>query len=303
MHAEGKMKILIIGARGQLGSDCCNILSADNQTLGCDIPQIDIGDPASVDRYIDDTRPEVIINCAAYTAVDTCETEVELAWKVNAEGPKNLAIAARRTDSRLIHISTDYVFDGTKPAPQSYSEDDPTNPLSQYGRSKLAGEEYIAALGGNAIILRTAWLYSAYGKNFLKTMLRLALADSKRPLKVVDDQYGSLTWSYTLALQIRKLLHSDMTGIIHATSDGHSTWYGAARYFLEAMQVPHNLAPCATAEYPTAAHRPANSILANTRLDKAGISTFGSWQRDVDTFVSQFRENLIEEAKAALRQG
>jgi len=93
MHAEGKMKILIIGARGQLGSDCCNILSADNQTLGCDIPQIDIGDPASVDRYIDDTRPEVIINCAAYTAVDTCETEVELAWKVNAEGPKNLAIA------------------------------------------------------------------------------------------------------------------------------------------------------------------------------------------------------------------
>ncbi len=295
------MKILIIGARGQLGSDCCNILSRENATLGCDIPQIDIGDQQSVDRYITAERPEVIINCAAYTAVDACETERELAWKVNALGPKHLAMAARKMNSRLIHISTDYVFDGRKPAPESYSEDDSTNPLSQYGVSKLAGEEYIAEYASNSVILRTAWLYSGYGKNFLKTMLRLSLAAPERELKVVDDQYGSLTWSYTLALQIQKLLLSELTGIVHATSEGYSTWYGAARYFLEAMKVPHNLQPCTTADYPTPAHRPANSILANRRLNEAGISTFVSWQEDVDTFVDMYRESLIAEARAVLK--
>jgi len=295
------MKILIIGAKGQLGSDCCNILSRENDTLGCDIPQIDIGDPASVDRYISHARPEIIINCAAYTAVDACETEREICWKVNADGPKHLAMAARKTNSRLIHISTDYVLDGKKPAPESYSESDATNPLSQYGESKLAGERYIAEYAPNSVILRTAWLYSGYGRNFLKTMLRLSLANPERELKVVNDQYGSLTWSYTLAQQIKTLLRSEMTGIVHATSEGYSTWFGAARHFLEAMDVPHNLQPCTTADYPTPAHRPANSILANTRLDEAEISAFVDWREDVDTFVDMYRESLIAEARAALK--
>lgn len=295
------MKILIIGAKGQLGSDCCSILSRENDTLGCDIPKIDIGNPESVDRYIADARPEAIVNCAAYTAVDACEIERELAWKVNAEGPKHLAIAASKLGSRLIHISTDYVFDGKKPVPEAYSETDATNPLSQYGASKLAGERFIAEYAANYVILRTAWLYSGYGRNFLKTMLRLAMAAPERELKVVDDQYGSLTWSYTLAQQIKKLLSSEMTGIVHATSEGYSTWYGAARYFLDAMKVPHNLRPCTTADYPTPAHRPANSILANTRLNEAGTSTFVSWQEDVDTFVDLYRESLIAEARAALK--
>lgn len=295
------MKILIIGAKGQLGSDCCNILSRENDTLGCDIPQVDIGDQKSVDRYISHAKPEIIINCAAYTAVDACETERKKCWKVNADGPKHLAMAAGKTGSRLIHISTDYVFDGKKQVPESYSETDDTNPLSEYGKSKLAGEKYIAEYTENSVILRTAWLYSGYGRNFLKTMLRLSLADPERELKVVDDQYGSLTWSYTLAQQIQKLLHSEMTGIVHATSEGYSTWYGAARHFLETMKVPHNLRPCTTAEYPTPAHRPANSILANTRLDEAGISAFVSWQEDADTFVDLYRESLIAEARAALK--
>lgn len=295
------MKILIIGAKGQLGTDCCNILAQDNDTLGCDIPKIDIGDAKSVDGYLSEVQPEVIINCAAYTAVDACETERDLAWQVNAEGPKNLARAARKFDSRLIHISTDYVFDGRKPVPQSYSEEDETNPLSQYGLSKLAGEKNVAEHTSNYVILRTAWLYSGYGKNFLKTMLRLSLANPKRELKVVNDQYGSLTWSYTLTLQIQRLLRSEMTGIAHATSNEYSTWYEAARYFLEAMKVPHNLIPCTTSEYPTPAHRPANSILANNRLDKAGISTFVSWQEDVNTFVDMYRETLLAEAESALK--
>jgi dTDP-4-dehydrorhamnose reductase len=290
------MKIVIIGAGGQLGSDCCNLLSTDHQTIGCDLPRIDIGNKESVDTYLNETRPEVIVNCAAYTAVDACETELDLSWKINAEGPKFIAQAADRLGSRLIHISTDYVFDGTKPAPQAYFETDAPNPLSQYGRSKLAGEQAVADSCANHVILRTAWLYSAYGKNFLKTMLKLALGNPQRQLKVVDDQYGSLTWSFTLTQHIRRLLHSDLTGILHATSEGHSTWYGAARYFLDAMGVTYSMRPCTTAEYPTPAHRPANSILENQVLKQAGIATFGSWQEDIDRFVGEHREQLLVEA-------
>ena len=292
------MRIVIIGAGGQLGSDCCNLLSADNQTIGCDLPRIDIGNKASVDTYLNETRPDVIVNCAAYTAVDACETELNLSWKINAEGPKFLAQAADRLGSRLIHISTDYVFDGTKPAPQAYFETDAPNPLSQYGRSKLAGEQAVAEGCANHVILRTAWLYSAYGKNFLKTMLKIALGNPQRQLKVVDDQHGSLTWSFTLTQQIRRLLHSDLTGIMHATAEGHSTWYGAARYFLDAMGVPYSMRPCTTTEYPTPAHRPANSILENHVLKQAGIATFDSWQEDIDRFVAEHRENLLAEARS-----
>lgn len=291
------MKIVIIGSKGQLGRDCCTILSKENSTAGCDIPIVDIRDKNSVDNYITETNPDVIINCAAYTAVDACESEKELAWKVNATGPEYLAKAANHNKCRLIHISTDYVFDGKLLPPAAYTENDETNPLSEYGRSKLAGEQAVLNHAKDHLILRTAWLYSPYGGNFLKTMLRLAIADGDRELKVVNDQYGSLTWSYTLALQIQKLLSSDIQGIVHATSDGYSTWYEAACYFLDRMDVKHNLQPCTTADYPTAAHRPANSILSNNRLDKAGISSFISWQEDLDTFVDKYREQLINEAK------
>ena len=291
------MKIVIIGAKGQLGSDCCKILAAQNETVGCDIPAIDIGSKTSVDEYLTGMKPDVIINCAAYTAVDACETEQELAWKVNSDGPRHIAQAAERLGSRLIHISTDYVFDGKKQIPESYIETDEPNPLSQYGKSKLAGEEAVAQYASNHVILRTAWLYSASGKNFLKTMLKLAVSGPARELKVVDDQYGSLTWSYTLALQIQQLLNSNLTGIMHTTSEEHSSWYTGARYFLDAMGVPYKMSPCTTAEYPTPAHRPANSILANKVLEDAGLSTFTSWQEDVDKFVAENKEQLLAEAR------
>ena len=291
------MKIVIIGAGGQLGSDCCKLLAAGNQTIGCDLPRVDIGNQESIDAYLNDTRPEVIVNCAAYTAVDACETELDLSWKINALGPKYLAQAADRLGSRLFHISTDYVFDGNKPPPGAYVETDKPNPLSQYGRSKLAGEEAVIEQCSNHVILRTAWLYSAYGKNFLKTMLKLAISNPERQLKVVDDQYGSLTWSHTLTRQIQELLPVALTGIVHATAEGHSTWYQAARYFLDAMGVAYSMRPCSTAEYPTPAHRPANSILENKVLKDAGIARFVSWQDDIDTFVAEHRESLMAEAR------
>jgi dTDP-4-dehydrorhamnose reductase len=193
-------------------------------------------------------------------------------------------------------VSTDYIFDGNRPAPAPYFETDTPNPLSQYGKSKLAGEEAVAQYCSNHVILRTAWLYSSTGKNFLKTILRLVIQDPSRELKVVDDQYGSLTWSYTLALQIQKLLKAELTGVVHTTSEGYSTWFEAARYFLDTMDVPYAMRPCTTAEYPTPAHRPANSILENKVLKDAGISTFVDWKEDINSFVSQYRKQLLQEA-------
>ena len=295
------MKILIIGCGGQLGTDCIRTLGGIHDVTGVDYPDIDIASRPSVEEAFSRTTPDVIVNCAAYTAVDKCETDREATWKINAEGPEHIAKLANSTGSRVIHISTDYVFDGKKEVPSQYSENDPVNPLSEYGRSKLAGEKAVTDHCSDYVILRTAWLYSAYGQNFLKTMLRLALSDPNRAFTIVNDQYGSLTWSRTLASQIEKLITTDFQGIAHTTSTGYSTWYEAACYFLEKMQIPHSFSPCTTEDYPTPAHRPANSILRNQVLEEQHISVFNSWQEDVDSFVAEFRETLLEEAKAQLK--
>lgn len=290
------MKILITGGQGQLGSDVFALLGKEHETFLYGSKELDICDKENVHHVISTRQPDVVINCAAYTAVDNCETETEQAWKVNANGPENIAKSLQEREGRLIHISTDYVFDGNKPSTESYSESDPTAPLSEYGKSKLAGEQAIGKHSNNYLILRTAWLYGWQGNNFLKTMLRLALANPTLERKVVNDQYGSLTWTATLARQIQKLLSSDMQGIVHATAEGSSTWYEGACYFLDAMKVPYNLTPCATSEYPTPAHRPGNSILENTRLQQGGCSVFTSWQDDIDQYVKQYRTRLLDEA-------
>ncbi len=290
------MKILITGGHGQLGSDVSSLLGRTHDVFSYGSRELDISDREKLNSVLSIHQPDVLVNCAAYTAVDDCETKKEQAWKVNAEGPENLAKAMEAVRGRIIHISTDYVFDGNKPSTEGYNEDDPVAPLSEYGKSKLAGEKAIAAHSSNYLILRTAWLYGWQGKNFLKTMLQLALADPARELKVVDDQYGSLTWTATLARQIQAVLSSDLQGIAHATAEGASTWYQGACYFLDSMEVPYNITPCSTAEYPTPAHRPANSILENSRLKQTGLSVFNSWQEDIDQYVKLHKEELIEEA-------
>ena len=291
------MKILITGGQGQLARDVSQLLGREHTIISLGSKELDISNQQGIDTTVRAHHPQVLINCAAYTAVDNCEKEKKRAWQVNAEGPKNLARAMEAQGGRLIHISTDYVFDGNKPIPEGYTEEDAVAPLSEYGRSKLAGEQAVAGISSNHLILRTAWLYGWHGKNFLKTMLRLALADPYREVKVVNDQYGSLTWTGTLARQIQALLTSDLQGIIHATAEGASTWYQGACYFLDAMEVPHNLIPCSTREYPTPAHRPANSILENRRLKEAGLSLFTSWQLDIDSFVHLHRQELLREAE------
>ena len=294
------MKILIIGSGGQLGADCVEILGQSHRTAAVDYPEIDITDARSVAAACSLHQPETIINCAAYTAVDRCETDAAAAWAVNADGPGLIGKAATDLGARVFHISTDYVFDGNKPVPEPYTEDDPVNPLSGYGRSKLAGERNLLAACPDAVILRTAWLYSAHGPNFLKTMLRMALSDPRRTFTIVADQFGSLTWSYTLARQIEKLLDSSLHGVLHATSDGYSSWFEAACYFLRQMEVEHSFVACTTEDYPTPAKRPANSILRNKVLDDNGLSIFPTWQNDLDAFVAQFRDQLIAETKKLL---
>jgi len=294
------MNILIIGSGGQLGTDCIEVLDKNHLLAAVDFPEIDITSRDSVAAAFAAHRPEAVINCAAYTAVDACETDTETAWRVNAEGPKLIGEQAAAGNCRVIHISTDYVFDGTRTVPEPYIESDPVNPLSEYGRSKLAGELNLLETYPTATILRTAWLYSAHGPNFLKTMLRLALSDPQRNFTIVDDQYGSLTWSWTLARQIEALLAEDLGGIIHTTSDGYSSWYEAACYFLKQMEVEHSFVPCTTEDYPTPAHRPANSILSNQVLDERALSVFAPWEEDVDRFVEEFKDKLIAEARKAL---
>jgi dTDP-4-dehydrorhamnose reductase len=291
------MNILITGAGGQLGRDCLQRLEKKHTVFGCTSDRLDITDQKQVRQTLRKVLPEVAINCAAYTAVDTCETEEAACRAVNGRGAANLARACAEIRCRLIHISTDYVFDGNKNIPQEYTEQDPVAPLSAYGRSKLAGEQAIARETANFLILRTAWLYGEHGKNFLKTMLRLAVTDPGRVVRVVDDQFGSLTWTRSLARQIEMVLDADLTGIVHATAEGWTTWYRGAKYFLDTMQVEHCLEPCTTAEYPTPATRPANSILANNRLKSAGLHVMQDWKQDIDDFVALHREKLLHEAR------
>lgn len=290
------MKIVITGGTGQLGRDCVQVLAKSHRVVPVGSKALDIGNRQAVIDFVQNERPDVILNCAAFTQVDDCETKKDLAWRVNAEVPKNLASAAQKTGARLIHISTDYVFDGKKPIPEAYTEEDETGPISYYGATKLAGEKAVAQEVARFAILRTAWMYGAEGRNFLKTMLRLALPDPSRQVRVVNDQFGSPTWSFRLAQQIEKVIDVQLTGIFHATSEGYCTWYELARSFLKEMGVPNAFVPCTTAEYPTPASRPANSILENRRLKEAGHNVMTDWRADLAQFVGLFRDRLMNEA-------
>jgi len=325
------MKILISGGNGQLAYDCKNILSKKYEVISLSSMKMNIANPEEVERNLTDFMPDIVLNCAAYTKVDACETEKELAKKVNVDGPRNLAQVVEKLKSALVHISTDYVFNGQKNPPQGYVETDKPDPISYYGKTKLEGELEIQRATNRYAIIRTAWLYSIHGHNFLKTMLKLSLNNPQKDIKrrgaatkrscrsgeltkktcsknkllqsnsirVVNDQFGSITWSYRLALQIEKIIDAKGRGIYHATAEGYSSWFEAAKYFLKKINIPHRLIPCSTEEYPTPACRPKNSILGNRRLKKEGINVMVHWKNDIDLFVSKFHDRLIKEATEA----
>jgi dTDP-4-dehydrorhamnose reductase len=294
------MKILICGGKGQLGSDCTRVLSRKYDVASMGSKELDITDPAAVHQAVEEIAPDLILNCAAFTKVDECETKKDLAWGVNAEGPKNLALISGSLGLRLIHISTDYVFDGRKKVPEPYTEADDPNPLSYYGMTKLEGEKAITEATDDYIILRTAWLYGIQGHNFLKTILKLALGDPKGTISVVNDQFGSPTWSYRLAQQIMKLIEIRGGGTYHASSDGYCTWYELATAFLEKIGISHSIIPCTTEEYPLPAVRPVNSILENQRLNHAKANVMGHWKDGLDQFVLKSKGRLLEEGRDQL---
>ncbi|MHC4756806.1 MAG: dTDP-4-dehydrorhamnose reductase [Planctomycetota bacterium] len=285
---------MITGAGGQLAHDCLQVFAKTHQVTALGHQELDITRPAHVNETIAKIRPDLIINCAAHTGVDACESEKELARELNESGPRHLAESTVHWGSLLVHISTDYVFDGQKPIADCYMEDDDPRPLSAYGKTKLEGERAVREVTEHHIILRTAWLYGIQGRNFLKTMLKLAHADPAREIKVVNDQFGSPTWTYRLALQIEKLVEKGGRGIYHATAEGICTWYELANYFLNKMNMPYCLVPCTSDEFPTAAVRPKNSILENRRLKEAGINIMAPWQDDLEQYIEQFGEQLLQ---------
>lgn len=288
-----------------MGSDCTQVLHANHEVVAFGSRDLDIADYDAVAVAMSRVRPDVVVNCAAYTNVDACETHRKSAWNVNVKGPENLALNVKKCGGFLIHISTDYVFKGDRRVPEPYVEDDLPDPRSFYGKTKLKAEEVVRQATERHIIVRTAWLYGIKGNNFLKTMMKLTLRDPRREIKVVNDQFGSPTWSYGLALQIDRLIKRGGQGTYHATSEGFCTWYELAISFLDRMKIPHRLTPCSTDVYaagfsgknPTTAPRPKNSILENKRLKERDINIMPHWERALDQFVFKFRKALMRETK------
>jgi len=291
------IRVLVTGARGQVGADVAHELEGRAEVIAHDRSSLDLADPAAIAARVREARPDVIVNAAAYTAVDRAESEEDAARVVNAEAPALLAEEARRAGALLIHYSTDYVFDGTKDG--AYVETDATRPLSAYGRTKLAGERAIEESGAPHVILRTSWVYAPHGRNFLLTMLKLAA--TREELRVVDDQRGAPTSSLHLARatldlftrgdRSRALTALDVArvkeaaGLYHATAAGETTWFGFARAIFAARPRPPRLVAISTQEYPTPARRPANSVLSNAKLKSTLGVELPGWREGLDEIM------------------
>jgi dTDP-4-dehydrorhamnose reductase len=285
--------VLILGTAGQVGAELQRSFAGFGSVVAVDREAFDLADPEETRALIRRERPDVILNAAAYTAVDGAESEPEVAMAINGHAPRTLAEEAQRANALLVHYSTDYVFDGTKRNP--WLETDEPNPLSAYGASKLAGERAIKEVGGRYLIFRTSWVYGPHGRNFLQTMLRLA--GERDRISIVDDQIGSPTSSHELARATRTIVEDVLTeeygsmyewaGLYHMTCTDEVTWFGFAQaIFARAASnlnvLPPELIPIRTEEYPTAAKRPQYSVLSNQKLfDRFGVR-LATWQEALD---------------------
>jgi len=283
-------RILVTGSRGQLGRALNQLLKLQKQyevyetdvfVSGDDsIIGLDITDETSVSIKISEIKPDIIINCAALTAVDLCESEQEKAFQINAMGPKNLAKAATAIGATLVHVSTDYVFDGQAKVP--YVESDATNPSSEYGRTKLAGDQFVLEYCKEAFVVRTAWVYGE-GKNFVKTMLRLAENGNK--IRVVSDQFGTPTSALELARVILYLMETKSYGIYHATAEGITNWYEFAKQIFMEAGKEAQLEAIPTSEYPTPAKRPMYSVLDNEQLRERHGYIMKEWKEALHEYM------------------
>lgn len=284
------MKVLVLGARGMLGQDLVKTLAPEYEVIPWDLTEIDITREQETAERILEIRPRVIINCAAYTNVDQCETHREQAFLVNADGTKHVGLASKKVRARLIHLSTDYVFDGKASTP--YRETDPPNPVSVYGQSKLQGEIYLGQIGGDHLIIRTAWLYGPQGRNFVEAIL--AQAGEGRQIRVVNDQKGSPTFTGDLSRAIKDLLATKEQGIFHLTNSGSCTWFDFALQILEEGGYRGTeVQPISSEELGRPARRPAYSLLDNSRYERISGKKMPSWRGALkEYFLSRAKERL-----------
>ncbi len=273
------MKILLAGPNGQIGSELRKLLQRTADVESADRSALDLTDSDAIRRVIREAAPHVVVNAAAYTAVDKAETEEALALQVNGIAPGVMAEEAKRTGALLVHYSTDYVFDGRKSTP--YREDDAVNPLSAYGRTKLEGERRIGNSGCRYLIVRTAWVYGD-GANFVRAILRQA--DKGGALRVVNDQFGAPTWAADIAAVTARLLESE--GTFHVSAAGVASWYEVALEILRLTGRSNAVQPVSTAEYGARAPRPRYSVLDNSRLGSVGVEPIGDWKARLVAFLA-----------------
>ena len=300
------MKVLITGCHGQLGTELQKQLATGTSELGAipgvlrqsevipiDIDTLDLSETDAVMRFVQECRPDIIFNCAAYTNVDGCETNTDLAYKANAIGPKNLAIAASAVSATLVHVSTDYVFDGKPNGSIPRDETDNPSPISAYGSTKLAGEAFVQEYGKKYFIVRTAWLYSYYGKNFVKTIVNAGRKYGT--LEVVNDQYGNPTNAADLAHVLLQLAVTDQYGIYHCTGEGVASWYEFAKEIIALSGIQATVSSCTSKEYkrkhPDSADRPAWSALENRRLKETIGNPMRNWKEALACYFAHWDGN------------
>ena len=275
------MKILITGSNGMLGHDLIEVLKDKHELLLTTSKTLDITDGDSVMDFILKSNPDIVINSAAYTDVDGCESNPDLAYNVNGEGVKNLALACREVDCPLVHISTDYVFNGQNDRP--WVEDDEIGPISIYGKSKLEGEEHIKEILEKYFIVRTAWLYGVNGRNFPRTMLELAQNHSE--ITVVYDEVGTPTYTPDLAKGISELIETDYYGTYHLTNSGNCSWCEFARYIFEVADVDVNVIPVTASEFARPAPRPSYSVLENRTWVENGFEPLRNYKEAIKEYI------------------
>ncbi len=278
------MRVLVTGYDGQLGYEVINHLEDHGVPCrGVDVRDFDLTDATAVNTYVSEYRPDAIIHCAAFTAVDQAETARDLCFNVNVVGTENLARACLGIGAKFMYLSTDYVFDGAGESPFEVSA--PRNPLNYYGQTKAMGEQTVMNLLNRFFIVRSSWIFGRNGQNFVKTMLRLG--NEKPVLEVVADQIGSPTYAVDLAALLVTMIGTEQYGIYHATNEGYCSWAEFAEAIMTAASLPARIKPIASEQFPAAARRPKNSRLAKTSLDQAGFSRLPPWPDALNRYLQE----------------